>query len=137
MSATSYDSIRDYHRPRRRPRQTDVTVDTVKVKARRRSGISTAQFVGWQMLLMGFVIAITFGFSVLMGSSLMENARRDKVKAITRMSIARDDMARLRNRMDRLTTMAAVDTWARSRSFVPPHGLPLDSEGSSVVAQLD
>lgn len=144
MSAAPYENLRDYHRPerttrKRRPsaRNVDVPIEPVRVRSRSRTGVSTVAFVFWQTMLFGFVVAVTFGFSILLGSSMMENARRDRLDALERTKVAREDMARLRGRMDRLTTMAAVDTWARTRDFVPPHGLLEDWEDSSVVAQLD
>ncbi len=142
MSAAPYETLRDYHRPTRtkrrsRARNVEVDVQPVAVKSRGRNGMATFQFFMWQALLFGFCVAVTFGFSILLGSSMMENARRDKIRALERTKVARNDMARLSGRMDRLTTMAAVDTWARTRSFVPPHGLPEDWGQSNVVAQLD
>jgi hypothetical protein len=142
MSAAPYESLRDYHRPNRtgkktRARNVEVEIDPIRVKAQSRYGMSTLTFFFWQAMLFGFFVLVTFGFSILLGSSMMENARRDKIRATERANIARDDMARLSGRMDRLTTMAAVDTWARARGFVPPHGVPADWGQESVVAQLD
>lgn len=140
MSAAPYENYREYQRPTRRSRpvEREVDVQPVRVNSRRRAaGISTAQFFAWQAMLFFVLMGVTFGISVLTGSSMMEQARRQKVEAEARAKSAREDMMRLRTRMDRLTTMAAVDTWARSREFVPPHGLPKEWNENSVVAQLD
>lgn len=137
MSAAPYETIRDYRRPTRR-RHRNTTVDATKVKARprRRATTITLSFVANQLAVFTAVAVVAFGFSILMGSSLKENARRDMVKAKERTKVARDDMARLRARMDRLSTMAAVDTWARARNFVAPHAVP-GKDSDYVVAQLD
>lgn len=125
----------------RKIRSTDVDTSraVVRRKSRKRSvntGLSTAQFGLSQLVLFATVFIAVYGFSILLGSSLMENARRDKVRANARMKVAREDMAKLRNRMDRLTTMAAIDTWARTRGYQPPHGLTNEKE-DGLVAQVD
>ncbi|MCA0360519.1 MAG: hypothetical protein LCH41_05650 [Armatimonadetes bacterium] len=74
-----------------------------------------------QLALFGLVVAATFLFSVLMGNSLMEKARHDTIKAQGRTKVARQDMVRLRSRLDRLTNTAVVADWASARGFVPSY----------------
>ncbi len=135
-------SLRGHGKRVRSRKYRQAVVDTGKTTVRKRSsrassrsGLSTSQFFLTQAIAFLFVFGTVYGFSILMGSSLMENARRDKVRAVSRMKVAREDMTRLRNRMDRVTTMTAIDTWARTRGFVPPHGLTEKTQGDSLVAQ--
>ncbi len=72
------------------------------------------------------VAPLTWGFSLLLGHSLKENARRQAVHATQRASVARQDMARLRNRLDRLTSSNVVDAWAVNNGFVSSHSLGLE-----------
>ncbi|MCU0317614.1 MAG: hypothetical protein MUC92_13595 [Fimbriimonadaceae bacterium] len=76
------------------------------------------------LTLFGFVALLSFGFSVLLGNSMMEHARREGAKVTIRAKQARSDVARLRQTVDRQVTMAAVDDWARGRGFLSPYDVP-------------
>ncbi len=71
------------------------------------------------VLLAGFAMM----FSSLSGNSLMEKARRDYVRAGERTKAAKMDVSLLRERVERLTTMGAIDRWAASHGFLPPESL--------------
>ncbi len=72
------------------------------------------------IVLMTIVSVMTWGFMILLGNSMMEHARRDHVRAVERAKHARQEVARLHQRADRLASMAAIDEWARAKGFVPP-----------------
>lgn len=104
------------HRHGRRP---DQTPKQERSRRSKKGRLSAPAIAGLACLTI-----VTYGFSCLAGNSLMEYARRDSIRAAERTKAARADVARLRARVDRLTTMSAVDRWAESRGFVPPEGLP-------------
>lgn len=109
---------------------------TVRRRAPRRN---FAQVVIAQVALFGFVCSVTFGFSSLTGHSLMEQQRREALRAGNRARVARSDLARLRSRLERLTTMRAVDDWAKVKGFVPAYAVANNdgataSEKPAVVA---
>ena len=72
------------------------------------------------IVMMVIVSVMTWGFMILLGNSMMEHARRDHVRAVERAKHARQEVARLHQRADRLASMAAIDDWARTKGFVPP-----------------
>jgi len=69
---------------------------------------------------MTLISIVTWGFMILLGNSMMENARRERIRAIERAKLARQEVVRLHQRADRLASMAAIDEWARTTGFVPP-----------------
>ncbi len=52
---------------------------------------------------------------------MKENARRDSVRSVGRARTARAEVARLRDKVELLTTMKAVDDWSLARGFVAPY----------------
>jgi hypothetical protein len=65
--------------------------------------------------------ASSFGFSTLLGHSLKEHARREALRAGDRARAARADLARLRSKLERLTTMKSVDDWSKAKGFIPAY----------------
>lgn len=96
--------------------------------AKRKSRASTAEIFVTNCVLFAAIAPLTWGFSLLLGNSFKENARRSAVSAAMRAKSARQDMARLTNRLDRLTSAQAVNDWALTRGFVPAHGLPQEEK---------
>lgn len=137
MSLSPYTTIRGRQSRRKKHAEHDVAMTQKRLRPRKRTAnrIDRQFLVGLAVLSVS-IFVVVYGLSILLGSSLMENARRDNVRANIRAKTARQDITRLRTRMDNVTTMAAIDTWSRSRGFVPPHGLG-NEERSSLVAKID
>lgn len=72
------------------------------------------------IVMMVVVSCITWFLMILLGNSMMENARREHIRAQSRANAARQDVARLHRRAERLASMAAIDEWARAKGYVPP-----------------
>ena len=70
---------------------------TVRRRAPRRN---FAQVVIAQVALFGFVCSVTFGFSSLTGHSLMEQQRREALRAGNRARVARSDLAHVLDKID-------------------------------------
>lgn len=104
-------------RPQKR-RVSRARVIAQKRAAARRKAVSTA--VGYAFLFL-LVAATTFTFSTLIGHSMMENARLDSVRATSRARAAKAEVASLRNRIESLSNMKAIEDWAKSRGFLAPY----------------
>ncbi len=72
------------------------------------------------IVMMVVVSCVTWFLMILLGNSMMENARREHIRAQSRANAARQDVARLHRRAERLASMAAIDEWARAKGYVPP-----------------
>lgn len=97
--------------PRRRRR-------AVRRRAPRRN---VAAVILGHVALFALVASATYGGSTLVGHSLMEHARREGLRAGDRARVARADLARLRSKLERLTTMRAVEDWSKVKGFVPSY----------------
>jgi hypothetical protein len=73
--------------------------------------------LGWAFRF-AFWLALTFATSSLLGHTQMEASRREMLRAKERAQLARLATAQLRRQVDRLTSMHALDQWARARGFV-------------------
>lgn len=74
------------------------------------------------------VMVVTFGVSSLLGHSLKENARHNAIKAGERATAARADVARIRKRVEKLSTMKSVDEWSILRGMVAAYKLPVGAK---------
>ncbi|MBS1721868.1 MAG: hypothetical protein JSS66_02555 [Armatimonadetes bacterium] len=81
------------------------------------------------------VMVVTFGMSSLVGHSLKENARHNALKANQRSNAARADVARIRKRVERLSTMRSVDEWSLVRGMVASYKLSGLEKVGEVVPQ--
>ena len=70
------------------------------------------------------LFAVSFGFSSLLGHSLMEHARHEANRAVSRARSANGDVAKLSKRWDRLFAMKTTDDWSRANGLVPPYQRP-------------
>lgn len=78
----------------------------------------------WRVILtyvfvFAFIVASSYAASSLIGHTLMEQARREGLRASERASLARKDVAALRQRIERLVGLRSVERWATVRGFAP------------------
>jgi hypothetical protein len=117
-----------------------------RVIARRRgdvpaSGAERARFDRLALQLIGFISIsiLTYAGASLAGNILLESARNEAIQASARTRIARMEVASLRQRVDEMTSMRAVQDYASVRGFVAidgsPH-IPLPEVEGRRVAQL-
>lgn len=92
----------------------------------RKASVRPGSQIAASVLMFIFVFTVGYGFSVLTGNTMMEHARRNKVEAMQKAQMARQDAMRLRNRLERMTGLDSVESWARARGFQPPYGLPAE-----------
>lgn len=70
-----------------------------------------------------FVIAMTsYAGSSLIGHALLEQARREGIRAEQRTRFVRAEIVELRGEVDRLRHPAAIRRWAALRGFALPSG---------------
>lgn len=91
--------------------------------ARRRAKSRSASRILGHVAAFSAVIAVSYGVSSLAGNTLMEKARREGLNAQARSRQAKMDVALLRDRIERLTSMQSVEQWASFRGFVSPDQL--------------
>ncbi len=65
------------------------------------------------------VAVVTYGFSILLGNSVKENASRDTLRAAGRARVAQLDIEDLRQSADRKTTMDEIQRWAVANGYEP------------------
>jgi hypothetical protein len=70
------------------------------------------------VLLLAMATTVTFGFSTLLGYSMKEAARHQAIRDGDRAKSARSDMSRIKARIERLSTLRAVDDWSQLKGFV-------------------
>lgn len=66
---------------------------------------------------------VVFCVSSILARSMQESARRDWVRSVERARIARSSGAVLQERLDAAVSSRSVETWARSRGFLPAYGV--------------
>lgn len=95
-------------------------------RRRRRSALGV-----WlvKVVLLGFVGLLSYGTSTLVGQTLMEQQRREGLRAQERAQQSRADAALLRTRVARLTSLKTIDDWAAMRGF--------SQRGGAVVAEKE
>ncbi|QYK53496.1 MAG: hypothetical protein KF824_01075 [Fimbriimonadaceae bacterium] len=135
MSAAPYITVREQYtqtkrKPAPRPRPTEAASVAVKPRRKAKAGMNAIEFAVSQVVTFTVVAAIVFGFSVLMGSSFNEIARRQTAAATTRARAAETDIVRLRDRLDRLSNASVVGDWAKTRGFVPAYGKGVEEVGT-------
>lgn len=99
------------------PRPGEAATRRPAVRRLRRKSSLLNQIVG-SAIAFGAVVVVTFGFSTLLGHSMKEGARRDAIRAQERAKTARADVSRIRGRVERLTTMRAVEEWTKFNGYV-------------------
>lgn len=102
------------HRPERRPR----------------SGAVTRSFV-----LVGAVALASFVASSVIGNTLLESARRDRLHSVERTKGSLKEVARLRRALDGMSSMSAVSRYAQAQGL-ELSGAPAP-RNETVVAQLN
>lgn len=93
-------------------------------KRRQRRAAGTGAFVANLAFFGISLFAVSFGFSSLLGHSMMEHARHEANRAVSRAKSAKGDVAKLSKRWDRLFAMKTTDDWSRANGFVPPYVRP-------------
>lgn len=66
---------------------------------------------------------VVFCVSSILARSLQESARRDWVRSVERARVARSSGAVLQERLDAAVSSRSVESWARSRGFLPAYGV--------------
>lgn len=86
------------------------------------------------LLLVGVVTMVTYIASSIVGNTLLENARRDRIRSVERTQDSREDVARLRRVLDSMVSLDAVSKYAAAQGM-ELSGAPTVRR-DSVVAQL-
>lgn len=114
-------------------------------------GIQVSERAKNKVTLFMIVAGVAYLVSSLSGQVMVEKARRDGISASRRAEDARKVVAELSKRLDALTSLGAVDEWARNHSFLAPDqlvgsvpespnpaaGAPGPQTSNSVVASAD
>jgi hypothetical protein len=109
--------ISDVERPARRtatyarPRPAAYTRQIVRTRSRRRSSSVLSVFMT-KAVALTVVAAAAYGASTLAGQTMMEQARREGLRAQERSRQARMDVGLLRERVARLSSMKTIENWA-------------------------
>lgn len=98
-------------RPAERRRATVRTV-----RQRRRAKASSALQISMVVLVAS--VLVSFVFSSILGNSLLEKSRRERIAAQNRTLLAQSEVNRLRRDLDELSSMESVDRWAMSAGMV-------------------
>lgn len=77
---------------------------------------------------------VTYIVSSIVGNTLLENARRDRIRSVERTQGSREDVARLRRVLDSMVSLDAVSKYAAAQGM-ELSGAPT-ARRDSVVAQL-
>lgn len=110
-------------RPAVRPRARSV--------AKRRSSVWPRRLAAYAaMALLAFI-----GSSVT-GYALTESARREALRATERARAAKADVALLRERVDRLSSVDSLESWAALRGFALPEAASAPPKEGVRVASL-
>jgi cell division protein FtsL len=73
------------------------------------------------------VTFMVYGCSSMFLQVKAEQVRRDRLQARERVLEAQKAETMLRERLDRLTSAAAIDEWALSHGFVAPDAAPIQT----------
>jgi len=87
-----------------------------------------------RVLLFGLIAAVVYVASALTGNVMMEKARRDGILAQERARAARAAEGALRESIDEMTSLDALNDWACAHGFSAPEQLARAPEGAQVVA---
>jgi hypothetical protein len=90
------------------------------------SGAEKSRFDRLALQLIGFISIsiLTYAGASLAGNILLESARNEAIQASARTRMARMEVASLRQRVDEMTSMRAVQDYASMRGFVAIDGSP-------------
>lgn len=104
-----------------------ITTPRERVQSRQRIGSRARMFerIVGQLAMFGIVVGLTYAGSSLGGRILTEHERREAITAQQRARLARTDISVLRQRVERLTGVRAVERWALSRGFMNPEVKPV------------
>jgi hypothetical protein len=97
-----------------------ITTPKEQVRPRSRARARTFEKVVGQLMVFGIVVGLTYAASSLGGRILTEGERREAITAQQRARLARTDISVLRQRVERLTGVRAVERWALARGFQHP-----------------
>lgn len=86
-------------------------------RARRRPKSLSPGTIAANLVGLALIAILAFAASSLAGQTMMEDARREGLRAQERARKARMDVAALRRHVDRLTSMRAVEHWSEVRRF--------------------
>ena len=104
--------------PRQRPRTKPLPRTPARTAKPRAARKSWSQVFFANVLLFTMATTVTFGFSTLLGYSMKEAARHQAIRDGDRAKSARADMSRIKSRIERLSTLRAVDEWSQLKGFV-------------------
>jgi len=96
---------------------------SAKPRPRADFGVAPAHRVGFDRLALqiaGFIslVFLTYAGASLAGNIMLESARNEAIQARARTRVARTEVASLRQRVDEMTSMRAVQDYAAMRGFV-------------------
>jgi|GEM_PF-4144549 len=86
------------------------------VRQRRRAKATSALQVSMMVLVVSMLVS--FVFSSILGNSMLEKTRRERIAAQNRTRVAQTEVNRLRRDLDELSSMESVDRWAMSAGMV-------------------
>ncbi|MBL8059377.1 MAG: hypothetical protein JNK63_01530 [Chthonomonas sp.] len=114
-----------------RPVRTTQTINRARPRPirRPRSGALTKS-----ILLVGMVTLGSYVASSVLGNTLLESARRDRIRSVERTKDSREDVARLRRVLDSMVSLDAVSRYAMAQGM-ELSGAPVPRP-QTVVAQI-
>jgi hypothetical protein len=93
-----------------------------------------AYLIACRILLFALVAAVAYVASALTGNVMMEKARRDGILAQERAREARAAEGALRESIDDMTSLDALNDWACAHGFSAPEQLARAHQGAEIVA---
>lgn len=70
------------------------------------------------LMMVACMCAFTFVTSSVVGNTMLENARRDRIRSVERAKEGREEVARLRRVLNSMTSMESVDRFASANGMV-------------------
>jgi hypothetical protein len=112
------------------PVQKPIIVVRPKPQLRVEEGVKPAvgSVVLARVAVFGVLTLSIFFSSSLAGQVMVEKARRDNLRAVSRAKEATKEEAMLRDTVQALTRSSAIDTWAQQNNFVAPETSALSAE---------
>ena len=106
--------------PRTTPRTTPKPHVQVRVRVVQQPRTNVAGAWALRAAAFGGIFLSTYVASALTGQVFVEKARRQEIAAKERAIAARRAEAEIRERVDALTSAAAVQQWASARGYIAP-----------------
>lgn len=130
--------VSDAPRSERRERPVATRPLTRPATRRRPQALSSRRPSVWPGRLAAYAGAALLAFvaSSLAGQALTESARRDALRATERARAAMADVALLRERVDRLSSVDSLESWAALRGFALPEAASAPPQEGVRVASL-